>query len=386
MRITLVNDTRIETSPGCHATVAGLLHLLRTTTGADVRTVPPAAGHERFAPMVASGRARSATHWREAVAQLAKDDLLRSALEDTDLVVVNLEETFHHHTVGALALGGVMALAHRRGIPVWAVNGTVEDIDLWLLQETLARASHLAVREPFSAVWLRALGLRASLAADCAVLANIFAAPLTFSMPDRAALYTPGALARPDQDPNTSADVVMGHLAELRRAGYTPIYFEMEATETPTAQRVRAGGGHVLCAIDVPWQAFGTLLQHCELVVSGRYHVLIFAAMAGVPAVALRSTTWDVEGLLAHLDAARALVEPADTLAGVLASSRAATPVPESLARLRTLALRNVAGHPLARAATSRASGVSAVIGLSPDADAAVARPEHVPDCARRAS
>ncbi len=131
MRITFVNDTRIETNPGCHATVTGLLHLLQATTGADVRTVPLGAGHERFAPMVASGHARSATHWREAVAQLAKDDVLRSAVEDTDLVVVNLEGTFHHHTVGALALGGLMALAHRSGVPVWAVNGTVEDIDLW---------------------------------------------------------------------------------------------------------------------------------------------------------------------------------------------------------------------------------------------------------------
>lgn len=363
MRITLVNDTRIEVNPGCHATMAGLESLLHGTTGADLRRLPLGLGHDVFAGVVASGDGRSRKHWCEGVDKLADNPELAAAFGETELVVVNLEGTFHHHTVGALALGGVMALAHRRNVPVWAVNGTVQDIEPWLLQESIARATHLAVREPLSLRWLRERGLRASLSADCALLANIFAAPLSWQLPPRAALYTPGVLGREDQVSPLTWALVGAQLDTLTDRGFTPVYLQVDEAEDWLAREVRARGGHVVQSVNVPWPSFGHLLRGCDLVVSGRYHVLIFAAMAGIPSVALPSNTWKIEGLLAHLGTSQRIAETSDDLRWLLASDTLQAPAPATMTRLRTLANRNVAGHVDARVLRSRTGGRVTVIG-----------------------
>ena len=72
------------------------------------------------------------------------------------------------------------------------------------------------------------------------------------------------------------------------------------------------------------WHAFGTYLRRFALVVSGRYHVLIFAAMAGVPALALPSNTYKIDGLLDLLGRPRVLVRSAGDLRALLGSGFAA--------------------------------------------------------------
>jgi polysaccharide pyruvyl transferase WcaK-like protein len=301
MRALLLNDTRCDPNPGCQATVAGLLGLLSERTAASIDTISLGYGYEHFAALVENGNGRAAAEWLRAVDSLSRDSHLTQAIASADLVVANLEGTFHHHTVGALALGGALALAHRLDKRVWAVNGTVEDIEPWLLAEAFARCEHLSVREPVSGRWLRRQGLRATTAADCAFLADIFSAPaahLPAGGGSRLALYTPGVLGRPDQVDSIGADEAVAQLDVLTAAGWAPVYFEMEPAEAAITTRVADRGYPIARVADVPWPAVGNYLRHFDLVVSGRYHVLMFAAMAGVPFVALRSNTWKIAGLI----------------------------------------------------------------------------------------
>jgi hypothetical protein len=165
MNVLLLNDTRADPNPGCQATVWSLVHHLSSALSAHVTTRPRGDAYEYFADLVSQERAHVAEDWLSAVNRLEDSSPLAAAIADADLVVANLEGTFHHHMVGALALGGALALAHRAGKRVWVVNGTVDAIDEWLLAQTLAQAEYVAVREPRSVRWLQERGLIVTAAA-----------------------------------------------------------------------------------------------------------------------------------------------------------------------------------------------------------------------------
>ena len=333
MQVVVLNDTRADPNPGCQATVSMLVRQLAVTLDASVSTRPRGDGYERFTPMVAAGRAHSPADWYHAVTQLQRDSDLARALRGADLVVANLEGTFHHHTVGALALGGAIAVAHRVGTPVWAVNGTVEGIDPWLLAATLMPAAHVAVREPRSARWLAARGVIATSAADAVFLAETFATRHDEpAATGNAVFYTPGVV--PGTAPSRTAAVadILADLTALADAGWQPVFVQLEDRETALAAAARQHGWPTADARAVAWPAFGAWLRRFGLVVSGRYHVLIFAAMAGVPAIGRPSNTHKIEGLLELLERPRAWARDAAELR-VLLSGGVPEPVDETAIR-----------------------------------------------------
>ena len=60
------------------------------------------------------------------------------------------------------------------------------------------------------------------------------------------------------------------------------------------AAAVAARGWPVEHAHHVAWNYFGAYLRQFSLLVSGRYHLLIFAAMSGVPAIARPWNTYKI--------------------------------------------------------------------------------------------
>ena len=317
MRVLLLNDTRADENPGCQATVTALISELSRLTSGEIVTRPRGDGYEHFAGLIADDKASSPQDWQSAVRRLALSSDLPGALRHADLVVVNLEGTFHHHTLGALALGGAMAIAHQMGKRVWAVNGSVEAIEPWLLSNALAPAEWLAVREPVSSRWLQQQHLHTRATADCAFLLDDFTRRRDFRDHHlRTALYTPGVLASLG-DPSYDAAEVIRQFAVLDAHGWKPTFLRMADREEPLARAIAEAGWAVADNRDIKWQDFGLYLQQFGLVVSGRYHVLIFAAMAGVAATALRSNTWKIDGLIELLGGEIACAEDADELATI---------------------------------------------------------------------
>ena len=340
MRVLLLNDTRADENPGCQATVALLIAELSRLAGGDIATRLRGDGYEYFAPLVTDGRAHSRERWEDAVRRFALASDLVETLHRSDLVVANLEGTFHHHTVGALALGGAMTIAHQMGKRVWAVNGSVEAIDRWLLAAALAPSQWISVREPVSRRWLAGQGIDARLAADCVFLGDRKGTgrgqvgdrkgtgwgqegdcPLReIGGGGRRALFTPGVLASLGDASCEPAQILRAFEA-LSAAGCSPTFLRMAEAEEPLAAAVVNSGWHADDNRTIPWQDFGSYLRQFRLVVSGRYHVLIFAAMAGVPAIALRSNTWKIEGLVELFAGQIPRATDVDDLARILAGA-----------------------------------------------------------------
>ena len=338
MRVVLLNDTRADPNPGCQATVSVLTRQLAVTLGARIRTRPRGEGYDAFAPLVASGQAHDHRAWAAALDVLATDTALVDALDASDLVVANLEGTFHHHTVGALALGATLALAHRRGRPVWALNGTVEAIDGWLLEHALGRAARVSVREPWSARWLNGQGIAATLAADAAFLAAPFMARGSASPESGRVFYTPGVTAGLVASRAEAVAALLADLHAVADTGREPVFAWLEDREAPLAATVAARGWATLDLRQVPWTAIGPCLRTFDLVISGRYHLLVFAAMAGRPFLARPSNTHKIEGLLEHLECDGAMTGDAAALSRQLANGLPRAVAPSTIARCQALA------------------------------------------------
>ncbi|MCC7034628.1 MAG: polysaccharide pyruvyl transferase family protein [Acidobacteria bacterium] len=350
MRVVLLNDTRADPNPGCQATVSVLVRQLAAALDARVTTRPRGEGYDAFAPLIASGAAHDAVAWSTAVDRLAADSGLADALCSADLVVANLEGTFHHHTVGALALGGTLALAHRLGRPVWALNGTVEGIDRWLLDLTLVPAAHVSVREPRSARWLAARGLHATLAADAAFLAAPFLARSPAAPAAGRVFYTPGVLAGLLPSRTEAVSAILEDLHAVASTGRRPVLAWLEDREAPLAAAIAARGWATLDLRPLPWTGIGRHLRGFDLVISGRYHVLVFAAMAGRPFLARPSNTHKIEGLLEHLGREAAMIADAAALSRELSRGLPPPVPPGTIARCQELA----------RSAVPRADGTPA--------------------------
>lgn len=355
MHVVLLNDTRADPNPGCQATVSTLVRQLGVGLDAHVSTRPRGEGYQHFAPLAGTARAHAADAWYHAVSALARDADLVEALTAADLVVANLEGTFHHHTVGALALGGAMALTHRLGRPLWAVNGTVEAIEPWLLAATLLPAARVAVREPRSARWLRARGVVATAAADAAFLAETFVARDASPSARGAVCYTPGVLHGTTVARDAAAHEVVADLETLRAAGWSPTFVQIEDREASLADAARGRGFAVDDARTVTWPSFGAYLRRFGLVVSGRYHVLIFAAMAGVPLLARPSNTHKIEGLLELIDRPDAFVADTPALAERL---RGDLPRPVSVQTIRACQARARAQLPASTGTATFVTGL----------------------------
>lgn len=339
MHVVLLNDTRADPNPGCQATVSVLSRQLAVALDARIHTRPRGEGYSAFAPLAGeAGAAHDVRAWSAAVDQLARDPSLVRGLCAADLVVANLEGTFHHHTVGALALGGTLALAHRLGRPVWALNGTVEAIDRWLLDAALGPAARVSVREPWSARWLAARGLHATLAADAAFLAAPFLARADATSAPARALYTPGVLAGLHSSRAEAVSALLEDLRAIADAGRLPVLAWFEDREAPLATAVAAHGWATMDLRRTPWTTIGQCLRSFDLVISGRYHLLVFAAMAGRPFLARPSNTHKVEGLLEHLGCQGAMAGDAIALARHLANDLPAPVGALAIARCQALA------------------------------------------------
>lgn len=372
MQVVLLNDTRRDPNPGCQATVSALARHLAVVLDARVVTRPRGEGYRHFAAMAAGARRDSQADWQDGVDALRHDSALADALGTADLVVANLEGTFHDHSVGALALGGALALAHRAGTPVWAVNGSVEGIAPWLLAETLVPAAYVAAREPWSARWLRAHGVdRTTPSADAAFLIEPFTLRDRAARLDGHAFYTPGVRHATTLAPAAALADVLMDLEALTAAGWTPVFVQLEDREGRLAEAVRARGWQTADARAIAWTHVATYLRRFGLVVSGRYHVLIFAAMAGVPAIARPSNTHKIAGLLELLGCPDAWAPDTTTLTARLAAGVPAPVDAATIRRCQGLAQRCAASPAGGASASPPSPGPHVVHGLdwTPAAD-----------------
>jgi polysaccharide pyruvyl transferase WcaK-like protein len=275
-------------------------------------------------------------------------DRLAPAWVSADFVLVNGEGTIHHNNVGAISLIAFCAAASRMRKRVVLVNCSVTHLDELMLGILHESVDYLSVREPITHRYLETNGIHSTLAADCLFLAQPFAAAvesaiLRLPYPEPYVIYTPGVLAGSGP---VNAQQIASDIAELRSQGDPVVYLTVESEDERLAASASSAGAKVLPLGFVRWDQMPTLLAGAKLVVSGRYHINIFAALAGVPFIPMETNTQKMQGVL-ELLSPDATVNvrswgSSEISAGILDFELAFTAPPEAVARCGTLACNNL--------------------------------------------
>jgi len=222
---------------------------------------------------------------------------LKALWADADALVINGEGTIHDDAIGALALLGLCSAAKRIGLDVALVNASIYGLSDWLLEVLKESVDFLSVREPLSREYLLSQGITASQSADC-----LFAAPHdpiesvpvagTASAP---IIYTPGVLAGGSE---VTAGAVARDVTALAREGAEVHYLVVEEEDEWAAPVAAQAGAKVIPLGMIPWERMAGYLAGASCVVSGRYHINIFAMIAGVPFLSMETNTPKMKGLL----------------------------------------------------------------------------------------
>ncbi len=334
MEVLFANDTSGTSNPGCQGTVFWLLESLRRSGYHVGSRLPLEYAYESFrpsplppAPMDIASRtsrrlqralreigqtgqetsqgALAASQWQQTVDSLAQQ--LAPLWDGFEALVVNGEGTIHHASIGALTLTGLCAVAKQRGLRVAVVNCSVFELDEWLLEALCENVDDLAVREPLSQRYLSSKKINVRLSADCLFLAGEHPAEISFLSHRLAAggepyaVYTPGVLSG---SPLVSEEVVAADIRQLSRKGWKVFYYVVEKEDERLAKVAIEHGAQAIPLGGLVWNEVTAFLRNAEMVVSGRYHINIFAALSGTPFIPMESNTPKMAGLLHHLGVA----------------------------------------------------------------------------------
>lgn len=321
LRVCLAGWTGDRANWGCQATSVGLMEDLREAAdGLDLQILPATLLHRtsfqrrmgRLAsPLLRramtdaySGAARAA---ERIVPRLYRPDAVRSVLE-ADLVVYttegNLAGLDFDSGEAMLALGW---LAARRGKPIVSLNQT-----LFLARSGLEKAisstfgsfGFHTVREPRSVEFCRGIGLEAALVPDAAFRTDPEERDWRRHL---------------DREPRAPLLVVTGSPLGWRvlSTGYARLAAEFakrnglqvcgafwqEKPQRILAEVCREVGGPepLFVRPGTDFRGLSAVLREASLVLGGRYHTALKAAVVGTPFVLLPSGTHKSEGLIEML-------------------------------------------------------------------------------------
>jgi polysaccharide pyruvyl transferase WcaK-like protein len=179
-------------------------------------------------------------------------------------------------------------------------------LEPFLLETLRECVDGIAVREPLSLRYLAEYGIAATQAADCLFLME-GGDERELDLPElesskKHALYTPGVLAAFGR---VSGEGVRRDVSQLRQAGYEVFFHVVETEDEQFALDAAQAGARILPLGCLNWRQVLPFLRRMEMVVSGRYHMNIFAALAGVPFLPLSTNTGKMAGVLELLSPAR---------------------------------------------------------------------------------
>lgn len=265
-------------------------------------------------------------------------------MQGVDEVVINMEGTIHHNSLGALTLLGVAYLGKKYNKKTVLVNGSIQSMDQRLLNIVLNNLDYISVREVYSQSYLSSLGIKSQQAADCAFLTDINT-PFDFSdrikyLSKDAYLFSPGILSSSYHKSKKYLDYLRHFLIQLKGKNQKIVYFRVDNGEgQELILLARDLGIPVIYASEIPWTSIGVFLKQFSCLITGRYHLLIFALMSQVSIVPLGSNSWKIEGLL---DLIGSRIKVLDIFAGkTKAEEIMAAKVDLDLVEMQNLALKN---------------------------------------------
>ncbi len=304
-RILVLMDNRADTNWGSQATTTALVRLLSSRfPGAEIRGVSRSACRPENAikRTLATALVQKGSRWAlDALTQPWRQDF-----EWADLVVVNGEGTLHPQPQALRWICSVTQMARLHKKPLWVVNCSLKcrgDKTEPLFAAFFKQAEHVAAREPVSFREMLAIGASAVQAADCAWLTD--PAPVEDA---RTVVSNAGVIG--DFAVMTGSASVqkwpVAHqasvIAALRARGLDILYTHSDRRDVTNLAAV----GLQLPVVthrEASFQQLTAIQGLAKIVVGGRFHPTILAALVGTPFVAVPSNTHKMSGLMEMLDA-----------------------------------------------------------------------------------
>lgn len=341
--ILFFNDTRVEINPGCHATVNELSSFIKQNIkDSEITFFPLGSEYELFTrvktkksifykvinlssrvltkfrlknPIKAKTSSLDLRLWK----QISLNELSASVkyrIDGCDLVVINMEGTIHHNSIGGLTLMGITNYAIRKKKKIALVNGSYQAMDDRITRRILKNVDFISVREIKSLKYLQERNITVSLIPDFAFLADInkgFSLDHKLNLKDsfeKKCLYTAGVLGvYPKQKYGIELDTIITQINDLRNLGYEPYYLEIEENEKFISEALTQLGVNIISYDDgMTYENIGTILEQFDLTITGRYHIGVFSLMKGIPTFFLKSNTFKIEGLLEMLNISNLII------------------------------------------------------------------------------
>ncbi len=319
MKTIFANDTSGTSNPGCQGTTA-MLHALiendvdiisRLPVSYRYHQPPPPApptpnlaqrGFNKLSRLVTQPPApdphQAENEWRKMLPGLTAK--LEPLWKDAELLLINAEGTIHHDAAGAQMLIALCAAARAMGKRTALVNGSIFELDNWLLEALKENVDIISVREPVSHRYLSKHGITAHQSADCLFLSHGNPQENTPIPKTPYAIYTPGVLSGTG---SVSEEVISEDIRKIASTGREVYYYVVESEDEPLARIAANSGAKIIPLGGLEWHQVTALLKGADLVISGRYHINIYAALAGTPFIPMETNTSKMSGLLELLQA-----------------------------------------------------------------------------------
>ncbi|XCF07731.1 polysaccharide pyruvyl transferase family protein [Tamlana crocina] len=332
----------METNPGCHATVNSLSEfVLENLPNTTIEYVPLGTENSMFSENLyqetnvllrnrvfsrVSSKLRILKRekriniklWeRLAMTNISKPT--QDRIQDSNLILINMEGTIHHNSIAGLALLAIALYSKKKGKIVALVNGSYQNMDVRVTRKIMSCADFISVRDSFSYNYLASQGVELSLIPDFAFRAKINSQPFVKdqilsnknNQSLKKCLYTVGVLgAYPNQENGVSLSDIKRHIFEIDNLGYKPYYLKIEEKETQIANELAKIGVPIISYEDgLNYNNIGSLISKFDLLITGRYHIGIFGLMNYIKTFFLKSNTYKTEGLLNMLGLENRMIE-----------------------------------------------------------------------------
>lgn len=238
---------------------------------------------------------------------LNKLNIDKSFFEGFDTVCFNGEGAIHSKSWHLIRLMGMLYEFKKRGAFVSALNQTVDLGNNKLIQDVVKKVysmvDYLAVREPVSQRELQKLGLNPELVADAAYalgsLSKEEVEELTsdLNLPQKFVAVTGSSYLKRSRKSIKLMDKLLIEIQKFYKD--MPIYFLANAkTDMYIAKKLKSKYRFTIFGFPEKHDKAMAVIAKAYVVIGGRQHPNIFAAMQGIPFMPLKGNTHKMEGVV----------------------------------------------------------------------------------------
>ena len=315
MRVTLLNDTSHNTNWGCAGTMTGLKTTLAglcdegSIESIDLRPLP--FRKAKYLRILAQRRLVNCLLDRDCSV-----DRLSSALKSLnykfsgnrlpDRLYLNGEGGIHSRSGHLARFLGIADLYKKLGVEVYAVNQSVDlkagSNQAELVRSVYNRFDYISVREPCSLRLLEQIGVEhAELVPDAAFSLppvkgdEVPTKTAGFQMPERYICLTGAS----DLNARSSRKILPVFNSIREGTGLPVIMLASTKTDKALARSLKKRNPDMMVITDaVDYITVMAVIARSEMLVGGRFHLAIFAALHGTPVVPFEGNTHKIKGLV----------------------------------------------------------------------------------------